>query len=137
MCTSAFQMELAGLPLPPPRGVGYCPTIHPIPGMVKDFGYNNRMLRVSIIVLLLSLLTSCSFFKSTPDPNLAVQQSVAQTLAALPPTATSVPLPTPYPSPTPMTLAGLFCEYQFCIGHPSSMAFYDHLAAQNPLTPST
>src|SRR5689334_89964 len=89
------------------------------------------------LILLMLLLAGCSFLGGTPDPNIAIRQSVAQTVAAFPPTSTSAPLPTPYPSPTPMTLAGLFCEYQFCIGHPSSMAFYDHLAAQSPLTPST
>ena len=96
------------------------------------------MTRNSLIpILFLSLLTACSFFKATPDPDLVIQQAVAGTLAAMPPPATLAPLPTPHPPPTAMTLAGLFCEYQFCIGHPTSMAFYDHLATLNPLTPST
>lgn len=58
------------------------------------------------------------------------------TLAAIP-TSTSQPIPTPYPSPTPFDLKGLFCEYQFCIGHPLDMAFYDVSAQQNPASPST
>jgi hypothetical protein len=36
-----------------------------------------------------------------------------------------------------MTLAGLFCEYQFCIGHPPDIAFFDVSALQNPAAPST
>jgi hypothetical protein len=47
------------------------------------------------------------------------------------------PIPTPYPSPTAITLAGLFCEYQFCIGHPSDMAFFDVSAKNNPASAST
>ena len=87
-----------------------------------------------IPILFLVFLTSCSS-KTTPDPNLVIQQAIAQTLAAVP-ASTPVPFPTPYPSPTPLDLNGLFCESQFCIGHPPGMAFYDHLAALNPQTPS-
>jgi hypothetical protein len=103
--------------------------------VVKGIGYNCTMHR-AVILLMLSIM-GCSFLEPTPDPNLLIQQAVAGTMAAQPPTSTPPLLPTPYPSPTPMTLAGLFCEYQFCIGHPTSMAFYDHLASLNPLTPST
>lgn len=91
-------------------------------------------LRALTLILLLVPLTACAP-KATPDPDLLIRQAVAATLAAIP-SATAAPQPTPYPSPTPMTLAGLFCEYQFCIGHPTGMAFYDHLAVQNPLIPS-
>jgi hypothetical protein len=87
------------------------------------------------ISLILFLLTSCSP-KTTPDPNQQIRQSVAATLAAIP-TATPVPPSTPYPSPTPFNLAGLFCEYSFCIGHPIDMAFFDVSAQQNPAAPST
>ena len=71
----------------------------------------------------------------TPDPNQQIRQSVAATLAAIP-TATQAPIPTSYPTSTPFDLNGLYCEYQFCIGHPASMAFYDHLASQDPQSPS-
>ncbi len=87
------------------------------------------------ISLILFLLAACSSKTPTPDPNLIIRQSVAATIAAMPIVPTPIP-PTPYPSPTPLSLAGLFCEYEFCIGHPMGMAFYDHLASQNPLTPS-
>lgn len=85
--------------------------------------------------LTLFLLASCSPKTVTPDPNIQIQQAVASTLSAIP-TLTSIPPSTPYPTPTLFNLAGLYCEYQFCIGHPSNMAFYDHLAALNPLAPS-
>ena len=88
------------------------------------------------IVALAFIVTACA---PKPDPNIQVQIAVASTLAAIP-TNTSEPLapiPTPYPSATPFNLAGLFCEYQFCIGHPLDMAFYDVSAQQNPASPSS
>ncbi|MEK6752971.1 MAG: hypothetical protein AABZ00_11990 [Chloroflexota bacterium] len=87
------------------------------------------------VSLILFLSASCSP-KTTPDPNEQIRQSVAATLAAIP-TATPIPPATPYPSPTPFNLAGLFCEYSFCIGHPIDMAFFDVSAQQNPAAPST
>jgi hypothetical protein len=87
--------------------------------------------------LILFLLASCSPKKvATPDPNFLISQAVAATMAAIPTVAPAI-LPTPYPTPTPVSLAGLFCEYQFCIGHPAGMAFYDHLATLNLAEPST
>lgn len=64
-----------------------------------------------------------------------MRQVVAATVAAIP-TYTPYPVPTSYPTPTPMTLIGLFCEYQFCIGHPPDIAFYDISAQRNPAAPS-
>jgi len=46
-------------------------------------------------------------------------------------------LPTAYPTPTSFSLAGLFCEYQFCIAHPVDISFFDVSAQQNPTAPST
>ena len=81
------------------------------------------------------LLTACSL-KATPDPNMQIQQAVAATLAAIP-----SPMPAPtnrtYPTPAPINLTGLFCEYQFCIGHPPEMFFYDVVAKQNPDSPAS
>jgi len=94
----------------------------------------NPLLNLTV-VLIVFLLTSCAPKAITPDPNTQINQAVAATLAAIPTIAPAIP-PTPYPSPTPFSLAGLYCEYQFCIGHPSSMAFFDHLATLNPLSPS-
>ena len=74
--------------------------------------------------------------KSTIDPNIQINQAVAATVAAIP-TYTPYPQPTPFPPPTPITLAGLFCEYQFCIGHPPDVAFFDVSAQRNAASPST
>lgn len=59
-----------------------------------------------------------------------------QTVAAIP-TPTSPPASPPLPTPTPFDLKGLFCEYQFCIGHPIDMAFFDVSAQKNAAAPST
>lgn len=85
------------------------------------------------IILAVFIVTACA---PKPDPGAQVAQAVIETLAAIP-SPTPPPIPTPYPSPTPFDLAGLFCEYQFCIGHPIDMAFYDVSAQQNAASPST
>ena len=88
-------------------------------------------------LILLLIVTACG--RMTPDPNILIDQAVAATLAAMPrPTSVSVPISTPFPSPTAFSLSGLFCEYQFCIGHPEDMAFYDVSAVNsNQGAPST
>ena len=90
-------------------------------------------MRYHLFFLFVFIVTACA---PRPDPNIAIQVAVASTLAAFP-TPTSAPIPTPFPSPTPFDLKGLFCEYQFCIGHPIDIAFYDVSAQQNPASPST
>ena len=87
----------------------------------------------SLFLILLFILTACG---RKPDPNTQIDQAVAATLASIP-TPTSNPIPTPYPSPTAFDLKGLFCEYQFCIGHPLDMSFFDVSAQQNAGAPST
>jgi hypothetical protein len=91
----------------------------------------------SLLLILLVIVTACG--RRTQDPNILIDQAVAATLAAMPqPTSPSVPIPTFFPSPTPFDLNGLFCEYQFCIGHPADMAFYDVSAVtSNQGSPST
>lgn len=89
-------------------------------------------MRYKLILALALIVTACA---PKSDPNIEIQVAVASTLSAIP-TNTSQPIPTLYPSPTPFDLAGLFCEYQFCIGHPIDMAFYDVSAQQNPASPS-
>ena len=70
-------------------------------------------------------------------PNIQSPQDIVSTLSVIS-TPTSAPIPTAYPTATPFDLKGLFCEYQFCIGHPIEMAFYDVSAAtSNQGTPST
>ena len=65
-----------------------------------------------------------------------MQQAVAATLASIP-TNAPAPVSTPYPTPTAFDLKGLFCEYQFCVGHPVDMAFFDVSAQNNKASPST
>lgn len=91
-------------------------------------------MRYPLLFLTIFIVTACSF----PRVNAAVetQQAIASVIAAMP-TSTSPPVPSPFPTPTPFDLAGLFCEYQFCIGHPIDMAFYDVSAQQNLGTPSS
>jgi len=84
--------------------------------------------------MLLLIVTACG--QRTPDPGTQIDQAVAATLASIP-MPTSNPIPTPYPSATPFDLKGLFCEYQFCVGHPIDMAFFDVSAQQNTGAPST
>src|SRR3970040_685998 len=99
--------------------------------------YNERMRYRSLLLALLFIVTACG--RRTPDPNLQIDQAVAAKLAAIPmPTSASLPIPTPYPAPTGFDLRGLCCEYQFCVGHPLDMAFYDVNAVNsNQATPST
>jgi len=85
--------------------------------------------------LILFLITACSP-KATPKPDTQIQQAVEATLAAIPTPTRAIP-PTPFPTPTQFSLVGLFCEYQFCIGHPVDVAFFDVNAQQNPAAPST
>lgn len=90
-------------------------------------------MQIKLILSAALIVTACA---PKPDPDIQIQVAVASTLSAIP-TNTSPPVPTPYPSPTQFDLRGLFCEYQFCIGHPIDMAFYDVSAQQNPAAPSS
>jgi hypothetical protein len=84
---------------------------------------------------LLLIVTACGR-RTTPTPGISLEDAIATALASAP---TSVPsrIPTLYPTPTPFDLRGLFCEYQFCVGHPLDMAYFDVGAQQNAGTPST
>lgn len=94
--------------------------------------YNRRM-RYRILLIAGLILTACT---PKADPNIQVQVAVRETLAAIP-TNTPQPISTPYPTPTPFDLKGLFCEYQFCVGHPVDMSFFDVSAQKNPASPSS
>jgi hypothetical protein len=93
-------------------------------------------MRYFLFILILLILSSCSFPSKTTAPTLPVEDAVATTLASLM-TNTPVAVPTFISTPTPFDLKGLFCEYQFCIGHPLDKAFYDVSAQQNAGSPST
>lgn len=94
---------------------------------------NTLFLWVTMIFMLI-IGSACSPKRIT-DPNAQIRQAVAATVASIP-TYTPYPVPTAYPSPTPLPLTGLFCEYQFCIGHPPEVAFFDVSAQRNPAAPS-
>lgn len=94
-----------------------------------------KVLHILGSIIAVFMITACKS-KPTIDPNIQIQQAVAATVAAIP-TYTPYPEPVPYPSPTPMTLAGIFCEYQFCIGHPPEIAYFDISAQRNPVAPSS
>ena len=82
------------------------------------------------------LLLAAGCGPKTPSVEEQVSSAVQQTVAAIP-TYTPYPPPPILPTPTLPPLAGLFCEYQFCIGHPADMAFFDVSAQRNPTAPST
>lgn len=73
-------------------------------------------------------LSGCGTFG--PAVNGRFQLAVQETIAALP-TDTPDAMPSP-PAPTVIPLKGLFCEYEFCIGHPAGMVFFDVVAKENP-----
>jgi hypothetical protein len=95
-----------------------------------------RWLFPLILVVTACIVTAC---RPRQDPQEQLRQIVAATLTAMPPTTpTLAPTTVFIPTATPFQLAGLFCEYQFCIGHPADMAFYDISAVNsNQATPST
>ena len=76
-------------------------------------------MRKITLVLLILIVTGCNLRPNSYNP-----QDIVSTSAVVS-TPTSIPIPTPYPSPTPFNLKGLFCEYQFCVGHPEDVPFYD------------
>ncbi len=84
-----------------------------------------------VLLFLSVLLFASACGPKTPDPNQLIQIAVRQTVAAIP-TFTPYPSPRSPATPTPANLNGLFCEYQFCIGHPNDMVFFDVVAKQNP-----
>ena len=88
------------------------------------------MKQLSFILILFIVLAACA---PKPNPDAQIQLAVAQTIAAIP-TYTPNPTPRILPTATAMSLSGLFCEYEFCIGHPVSIAFFDQ---HNPLAPSS
>jgi hypothetical protein len=102
---------------------------------LHNFGIRFRRI-LPTFILVAVLLAACGLKANPLDPNAQIRQAVAATLASIP-TVAPYPTPVPYPTPTPFNLNDLFCEYGFCISHPSGMAFYDVVAKQNPGTPAS
>jgi hypothetical protein len=103
---------------------------------VSLFRYNSNMKKLTLLIWpigLLAVLLVSACRPATPDPILQIRLAVDSTLAAIP-TSTPYKLPTPYPTPTSFSLIGLFCEYQFCIGHPPEIAFFDLNDRTSPST---
>lgn len=80
------------------------------------------------------LITACNT-TPTPNPDAQIRAAVAATLASFP-TPTSFPLPSPFPTPTPPSIKGVFCEYDFCIGHPPNIYLIDQGSTRQPPFPS-
>ena len=95
-----------------------------------------RLLIILLPVLVFAAACGSDLLGGGPTKEQLIQIAVAETLSSLP-RNTPIPPSTPYPSFTPVALSGIFCEYQFCIGHPADMAFYDVSAAQNQASPSS
>ena len=84
------------------------------------------------LILIFQLLVACKP-KNQTSPQNAISIAVAETLASQPKPTIQTTY-TPYPTYTPDVhgLEGLFCEYQFCIGHPTDIALFDAREAENP-----
>ena len=84
-----------------------------------------------LLLITFSLLYACA--PKTPSPGMSVDEAVSAFLTSQP-QPTIQPTYTPYPTFTPAVpaLTGLFCEYQFCIGHPADTVLFDVRDAQSP-----
>ncbi len=79
------------------------------------------------------VLAACA--RPGPSVDQQIAAAVQQTLTAMP-AGTAETIPSAVAPPTAVPLKGLFCEYQFCIGHPDGMPFFDAVAKQNPSAPT-
>ena len=94
----------------------------------------NKWRYFAALVISSLLLASCGA-PATPNLQTQINAAVVATIMSIP-TYTPYPVPTPVPSPTQLSLSGLFCEYGFCIGHPTDMVLIDEGATHKPLAPS-
>ena len=83
------------------------------------------------LIFIFVLLTACA--PRTPTPSMSVDEAVAAFLTSQP-QPTIQPTYTPYPTYTPdaPALVGIFCEYRFCIGHPTDVAMFDVRESTEP-----
>jgi hypothetical protein len=86
----------------------------------------NLRMQLALFILFSLILSSCGSKAGSPvSPSVdTAGTAVAAALTAIPPQPTYTPYPTATPYPT-LDLAGLFCEYEFCIGHPARFPFFD------------
>ena len=90
-------------------------------------------MRTLLLLPLILIVSACSLNRDPiiQSPQNPISSSVIST-------STPIPIPTLIPSPTPFDLKGLFCEYQFCLGHPDDVPFYDVQAINtNQANPSS
>lgn len=94
--------------------------------------YNRAMLKkITPILLLLFILAACK--PKATAPTTSVEDAVASILTAQPqPTIQATYTPYPTFTPAAPALEGLFCEYQFCVGHPADTALFDVNTAEDP-----
>lgn len=105
--------------------------------MLNNHALKKRYYFTALAIISL-LLASCNMPNSQPeiDPQAQVNAAVVATIAAIP-TYTPYPRPTPAASPTLAQLGGLFCEYGFCIGHPTDMVLFDEGGTHKPPAPGS
>lgn len=90
--------------------------------------------KLLFLTLFALTLNACTLNATPAAPGgMSVDEAVAAFLTSQPP-ATIQPTYTPYPTFTPDAppLTGLFCEYQFCIGHPADIALFDTQESTDP-----
>lgn len=87
-----------------------------------------------IVLLAFTAVLYAGCGRQAPVPQAVIQYAVHETMQALT-TSTPQPFPSPNPSVTAVPLQGIFCEYEFCIGHPKGLALFDVVAKQNPSSP--
>jgi hypothetical protein len=77
-------------------------------------------MRPLLILLLILIVSACNL-----NQNPIIQSPQNPLAPEVVSTSTPVLIPTLIPSATPFSLKGLYCEYQFCLGHPDDVPLYD------------
>jgi hypothetical protein len=77
-------------------------------------------MRPLLILLLILIVSACNL-----NQNPIIQSPQNPLGPEVVSTSTPLLIPTLIPSATPFSLKGLYCEYQFCLGHPDDVPLYD------------
>lgn len=87
---------------------------------------NSKNQKQAILYFCLAILLLSACGPSQQEINDQIAFSVVATISAIP-SSTPFPTPTPYPTLKPQLpdLTDLFCEYEFCIGHPPGAYLVD------------